>query len=812
MAKQLVNIGVSPNTGGDPARIAFEKVNSNDSELYTALGADAVTGLLPLALPITKGGTGATTKEDARTNLGLGTAALLNVEDLPSGGGGVGNEYVLPKASTTTLGGIKVGNGLVIDTDGVLTAEAQGGSVTSVNGETGDVVVNAENLITLNGNTQQDVNDRGGATWYAKSGGYSLNDRVILDNGDEVRSTESSNTINPNIDMTDWINTSNKAYVGLSDVDNTSDINKPVSTATDLAIIAATQDKVSDQELIAAVAPKADLTYVDTALSNLSTTANKYYSTLGAANADIANIALNQSVTIGEVANGGAYYKATAEATTLTKSAYDPLTQAKNFTSEKAVIDELNNTDITRLVDVDGRPVFIIQKDGKVFLVGLNNDLSSVINALDVTDIISESSSTNILELKDANGVVALKLTADGDLFIPKIGNLTEEITRSKSSSQGGSLQAEHLAAKYADYALSQTQEYFETDQTLLTQADVSPYFSHSIYQVRIPAITRIAENKYLLCFEARESHDDFGLISLGSAILTVDLATKVVSTSNIQVLHEAFIDEQSKLRTFMNACTVKLSTGKIICLYARRYGTTEHQLYMRTSLDDGVTWSNHTDISAVKNEAGLNLLCPCSQGLVKRYGKNKGRIVFPVWTSGAAYNVSYFRSGYIYSDDDGATWNIGGFISAPSSNEVQCAEDLNGDLLFACRIELAAPYKIVVRLKDADDVWEHITPNINFNDGPVMSGLIQGDNIYDDSANKFMMSTCKNADRTGLLVHTSYDGGYTWRSYLLPSTIGQFVAYTCIENITPEFKLLIRENIAGGFNASVINLKNLIA
>lgn len=538
----------------------------------------------------------------------------------------------------------------------------------------------------------------------------------------------------------------------------------------------------------------------------------KRYTSLAAANADIANIPVNGVVKVTDAVDGGDYEKPTAGATTLTKSAYDPLMQAKNFTSEKAVIDELNDTDIAKLVDADGRPVLAIKKDGKVFLVGLNNDLLSVVNAIDVTDLINESLNTDILELKDANGVVALKLTADGDLFIPKIGNLTEEITRSKSASQGGSLQAEHLAAKYADYALSQTQEYFEADQALLTQADVSPYFSHSVYQVRIPAITRIAENEYLICFEARESDDDFGLISLGSAILTVDLETKVVSTSNIQVLHEAFIDEQTKLRTFMNACTVKLPSGKIICLYARRHSTTEHQLYMRTSNDDGITWSSHTDISAIKNAAGLNLLCPCSQGLVKRYGKNKGRIVFPTWTTGAAYNVADFRSGYIYSDDDGATWNIGGFISTPSSNEVQCAEDLNGDLLFACRIELSVPYKIVVRLKDVDDTWEYITPNINFNDGPVMSGLIQGDNIYDDSANKFMMSTSKNADRTGLLVHTSYDGGYTWRSYLLPSTIGQFVAYTCIENITPEFKLLIRENITGGLNASVVNLKNLIA
>lgn len=74
---------------------------------------------------------------------------------------------------------------------------------------------------------------------------------------------------------------------------------------------------------------KANKSDVDTAISNLSTSANKYYPTLAAANAGIVNIAVNQPVTIGEEANSGLWYKATAGATNLTKSAYDPLTQAK---------------------------------------------------------------------------------------------------------------------------------------------------------------------------------------------------------------------------------------------------------------------------------------------------------------------------------------------------------------------------------------------------------------------------------------------------------------------------------------------------
>lgn len=76
---------------------------------------------------------------------------------------------------------------------------------------------------------------------------------------------------------------------------------------------------------------------VNDALSQLSTQASKFYPTLAEANADIANIEVNQPVQVGESGvNGGLYYKATAEATSLTKSPYDPLEQAKADATTKA--------------------------------------------------------------------------------------------------------------------------------------------------------------------------------------------------------------------------------------------------------------------------------------------------------------------------------------------------------------------------------------------------------------------------------------------------------------------------------------------
>ena len=100
---------------------------------------------------------------------------------------------------------------------------------------------------------------------------------------------------------------------------------------------ALTVKQIKDLATVDLESKKANKTDVEVALSNLSTTANKFYPTLSEANSHLATMSVNAVVTIGEEANKGLWYKATAEATTLTKSAYDPLTQANNYTNNKAI-------------------------------------------------------------------------------------------------------------------------------------------------------------------------------------------------------------------------------------------------------------------------------------------------------------------------------------------------------------------------------------------------------------------------------------------------------------------------------------------
>ena len=71
----------------------------------------------------------------------------------------------------------------------------------------------AVDVLNASTETQQQINDFGGATWYAKVGGYKLGATVKLDNGDTVKSTEPANTVNPNVAMTGWVKNNSSGQI-----------------------------------------------------------------------------------------------------------------------------------------------------------------------------------------------------------------------------------------------------------------------------------------------------------------------------------------------------------------------------------------------------------------------------------------------------------------------------------------------------------------------------------------------------------------------------------------------------------------------
>ncbi|EJB8497761.1 exo-alpha-sialidase [Acinetobacter baumannii] len=472
-----------------------------------------------------------------------------------------------------------------------------------------------------------------------------------------------------------------------------------------------------------------------------------------------------------------------------------PLDQAKAYIDKKILV----KTSVLKLfnfVDVNSTPVFSIYKNGTVWIKGLKLDVAAFINSLNtkvdfLNSLIKVGAGKNYFVFNDVNNLPLIKLNQNKDLFIPKIGNLTEQALLSKKiTSKLAQSLSSAAGAEYADNVLEQlTNSQSSTTLTAITAAQVndSGIFPHPVTMLRIPAITRIAVNKYLCFFEARRDGDDFGENSQGVVTLTVDQDNLTVSATNLQSLHSTYVDENNKRWSFMNACAVKLDSGRIIVLYVKRNGTTSHALYKRYSDDDGVTWSEYEDIGHFLNMPFYNLLCPCSQGLVKRFGSNRGRIIFPVWYSGVRYRTEEFRAGYIYSDDDGETWHDGSFNNETMSNEVQCAEDVNGDILFCIRREVTGiNTKTWSKLLDGDFKLTPFTPHNQLCETPIMSGLIQAQNKFDKSNAKFHYVGTYSIGRKNLKLFTSFNGGSDWTHEYDVANTNITSVYSCIERLSP--------------------------
>ncbi len=202
MAKQVIDIGTTKNDGsGDTLRVGAQKINDNFSELYNALGA--TSGQLSLVSQLRAGdgielsaGTGNILVSNAKattTSLGgiiVGDNLTIDNDGILSA---VPGSYVLPIATGGTLGGIKIGNTLTISETGVVNVVNDLYTLpTASSGTLGGVKVGARLTIT-NGVLSADVQTIPTATT-SVLGGVKIDGITIGINGSGVISVLSSGT------------------------------------------------------------------------------------------------------------------------------------------------------------------------------------------------------------------------------------------------------------------------------------------------------------------------------------------------------------------------------------------------------------------------------------------------------------------------------------------------------------------------------------------------------------------------------------------------------------------------------------------
>lgn len=170
-----------------------------------------------------------------------------------------GGRYQYNAGLSTLIGGYPEGSNLLLDdnvTEVVSTvAGNQNNPNTDMTGWTFKPNRTTAENVTDGNQTQDQINLYGGKKYDMPVGGYPLNARVVLTNGDIVKSTVDGNANNPNSDMTGWV------YSSLTPSNNLSDVEDEAEARTNLDVYskAETDDIAGTPEATEAVAGKAKI-------------------------------------------------------------------------------------------------------------------------------------------------------------------------------------------------------------------------------------------------------------------------------------------------------------------------------------------------------------------------------------------------------------------------------------------------------------------------------------------------------------------------------------------------------------------------
>ncbi|WP_214073157.1 sialidase family protein [Mucilaginibacter sp. dw_454] len=216
------------------------------------------------------------------------------------------------------------------------------------------------------------------------------------------------------------------------------------------------------------------------------------------------------------------------------------------------------------------------------------------------------------------------------------------------------------------------------------------------------------------------------------------------------------------------------LSTGKIWLISTWNNGQ-DHEKQIRTqtgkdirrvfvlsSANDGKSWSAAKDITKDVKLPDWTWYAtgPC-HGLQIANGKFKGRLVIPVNHVEAATNKDFVH--IIYSDDHGATWNLGNNTPQDGTNEVTAAELSNGNLMLNIRnADRKKHTRLFTTSTDGGQTWADLQTDTTLIE-PVCQGSLLS---FSPSKNKNILLFINPADkrkRANITLRASLDDGKTW-------------------------------------------------
>lgn len=303
----------------------------------------------------------------------------------------------------------------------------------------------------------------------------------------------------------------------------------------------------------------------------------------------------------------------------------------------------------------------------------------------------------------------------------------------------------------------------------------------------RIPAIVK-AKNGELLAFcEGRvNGSGDFGNIKIvlkrsqdnGKTWSALQI---VASNDSLQAGNPAPVIDLTDQRFPQGRIFLFYNTGNGHEMEMRK-GKGHRDVWYKTSIDNGKTWSKPTDITLQVNRINQPDVNPAwnfkedwrtyanTPGHALQFidGKYKGRIYVAANHSSGDPKPElrdYQAHGY-YSDDHGATFHLSETVPFEGSNESTAAQLTHNSLMMNSRNQ-TGKYRVVSLSKNGGETWDTTYVDYNLPD-PICEGSLLNIGTKED---KSILAFCNNDDqkeRDSLTLRISFDAGKTWKKKVL--------------------------------------------
>jgi sialidase-1 len=308
------------------------------------------------------------------------------------------------------------------------------------------------------------------------------------------------------------------------------------------------------------------------------------------------------------------------------------------------------------------------------------------------------------------------------------------------------------------------------TAAPLFEQTDVFISRRDGYFAYRIPAIETAPDGSLLAFAEARKHN----LGDPGFQKQDIDLVMKRSTNGGRTWSAMKVIEDPGERWSAANPSTlVDRDTKRVWLFYLRgkperntytaRAGTDDVQNFARTSDDNGVTWSDPVDLTAMARDLTDTKWRTSVMGPGGAMQTRDGKLAIPVW------RFEPWGVFAVVSEDHGKTWRRGELVPGVSGDECQLVELADGRWLFDIR-QQRGDHRFRATTSDGGKTWSQ--PRA----GEKVSRVACAIERYTlksngDDRDRLLWTGPKGPQRSNLVARVSYDEGATFRNERAIST-----------------------------------------